>query len=240
MRLDALCRVWPTCDSSASNSTPLGEYSSACTWWPVGDIALGQRGACSFQLKAQNAADAGAVGVIVFNQGNTPARMGLVNATLGATNASGIPGFFATFDRGVEWVNTPGLILHMNANVFRGTAFTANLLAELPGDDDDDSPTGPVIVVGAHLDSVGAGAGINDNGSGSAGILEIALQLAEEEVETRNRIRFAWWSAEESGLVGSRFYVDNLSPEGLAEIALNLNFDMIGSPNFVRFIYEQC
>jgi hypothetical protein len=42
--------------------------------------------------------------------------------------------------------------------------------------------------------------------------------------------------AEEFGLLGSQFYVDNLSAKDIKNIALNLNFDMVGSPNFVRFV----
>ncbi len=93
-----------------------------------------------------------------------------------------------------------------------------------------------VIVVGAHLDSVGVGPGINDNGSGSAGILEIAEQL--RKVKPRNKIRFIWFGAEESGLLGSEAYVDSLPQSERDKIAAMLNFDMIGSPNFVRFVYD--
>ena len=62
------------------------------------------------------------------------------------------------------------------------------------------------IVVGAHLDSVEDGPGINDNGSGSGSILEIAEQMAK--VKPRNQVRFIWFSAEESGLLGSQYYVE--------------------------------
>jgi Zn-dependent M28 family amino/carboxypeptidase len=82
------------------------------------------------------------------------------------------------------------------------------------------------------------GPGIQDNGSGSGAILEIAIQMATLELEPRNKVRFAWWGAEESGLVGSQFYVDNLTAREIKNIAINLNFDMIGSPNFVRFVYD--
>lgn len=196
-------------------------------------IALIQRGVCTFQLKAENAANAGAIGAIIFNQGNTADRMGLINATLSAGYSGGIPVFFATYDRGVEWSGTTGLELHMIADVFRGTVTTSNVIADSPG-----GRGNRVVVVGAHLDSVQAGPGINDNGSGSAAILEIAEQMAELDISNRNKIRFAWWGAEESGLVGSTFYVNNLSKRELKDIALNLNFDMIGSPNFVRFVYD--
>jgi Zn-dependent M28 family amino/carboxypeptidase len=89
---------------------------------------------------------------------------------------------------------------------------------------------------GAHLDSVPEGPGIQDNGSGSAAILEVALQMAK--VKPVHQLRFAWWGAEEFGLVGSEFYVDNLSDDELDQIALYLNFDMIGSPNYFFGIYD--
>lgn len=199
--------------------------------FPAGDIALIQRGDCSFQLKAENAAAAGAVGAIIFNQGNTEDRKGLINGTLGAGYSGGIPAFFATFDRGVEWAGTAGLVLHMVADVFRGEATSFNVLAESPAGDSSN-----VVMAGAHLDSVNAGPGIQDNGSGSAAILEVALQMAK--VKPRNKVRFAWWGAEESGLVGSTFYVNDLSQEEQDDITLYLNFDMIGSPNHVFFIYD--
>jgi Zn-dependent M28 family amino/carboxypeptidase len=110
---------------------------------------------------------------------------------------------------------------------------TANLLAT--------TKTGRVdrqVVVGAHLDSVPEGPGINDNGSGDSGILEIALQMAELDVAPVNQVRFAWWGAEESGLIGSQFYVDSLTKRQIKNTAVNLNFDMIGSPNYVRFVYD--
>ena len=199
--------------------------------FPVGHIALMQRGACSFQLKGENAAAAGAVGAIIFNQGNSPDRTGLINGTLGAGYSGGIPVQFATFDRGVEWAGTPGLILRLAVNSLRGETTSYNVLGESKGGDPNN-----VVMVGAHLDSVNEGPGIQDNGSGSAAILEVAVQMAR--VKPRNKVRFAWWGAEESGLVGSTYYVDNLTAEQQDNIALYLNFDMIGSPNHVFFIYD--
>ena len=58
------------------------------------------------------------------------------------------------------------------------------------------------------------------------------------KVKPRNKVRFAWWGAEESGLVGSNYYIANLTPDELDKIALSLNFDMVGSPNYVRFVYD--
>jgi Zn-dependent M28 family amino/carboxypeptidase len=218
-------------DLGLGNSSTSGCDATDFAVFPAGDIALIQRGACTFQLKAENAAAAGAVGAIIFNQGNTDDRKGLINGTLSSNYAGGIPVFFATYDRGVEWAGTSGLVLHMVADVFRGEATSFNVLGETPDGNPDN-----VIMVGAHLDSVNEGPGIQDNGSGSAAILEVAEQMAK--VKPRNQVRFAWWGAEESGLIGSDFYVFGLSDEERDKIALYLNFDMIGSPNFVRFIYD--
>ena len=49
-------------------------------------------------------------------------------------------------------------------------------------------------------------------------------------------VRFAFWGAEESGLVGSRHHVDTLSEKVRRRIALYINLDMVGSPNFARFV----
>jgi Zn-dependent M28 family amino/carboxypeptidase len=66
--------------------------------------------------------------------------------------------------------------------------------------------------------------------------LEIALQMAR--FNHPNRVRFAWWGAEELNLLGSAAYVNSLTNAQKDAIALNLNFDMVGSPNFVRFVYD--
>ena len=110
---------------------------------------------------------------------------------------------------------------------------TANLLATTKT-----GRTDRQVVVGAHLDSVPAGPGINDNGSGSSQNLEIALQMAKLDVTPTNQVVFAWWGAEEPGLIGSQFYVDSLTARQVKDTAVNLNFDMVGSPNFVRFVYD--
>ena len=96
-------------------------------------------------------------------------------------------------------------------------------------------------MAGSHLDSVVAGPGVNDNGSGSATILEVAEQISAQKIKPRNKVRFAWWGAEELNLLGSTHYVEDLATnnaEALKDIALYLNFDMVGSPNYVRFVYD--
>ena len=219
--------AWPSDPSTSTSGCEPGDFAG----FPAGHIALVQRGACAFGTKGDNAAAAGAVGVIIFNQGNDPSRMGLINGTMGSGYSGGIPALFATHPRGQEWAATAGLEMNMEADVLRGESTTVNVLAETPGGNPDN-----VVMVGAHLDSVGAGPGIQDNGSGSAAILETAIQMAK--VNPVNKVRFAWWGAEESGLVGSTFYVNNLTEEEQDQIALYLNFDMIGSPNYFFGVYD--
>ncbi|KAG8711109.1 Leucyl aminopeptidase yscIV [Ceratobasidium sp. 394] len=93
-----------------------------------------------------------------------------------------------------------------------------------------------VVFIGAHLDSVTAGPGINDTGSGSVAVLELAIQLAKYRL--KNAVRFAWWTAEEYRIVGSQYYVDDLSEAERKKIALCINLDMVASPNYVYAIYD--
>jgi Zn-dependent M28 family amino/carboxypeptidase len=210
------------------NTSTSGCETADWAGFPAGNIALLQRGTCTFELKAENAAAAGAVGIVIFNQGDTDAegRNNIPAVTLTANNTSGIPVLGTTYALGVTLSQTPGLRMRVFANTLRQMLPTSNVIAEKPGENADN-----VVMAGAHLDSVLAGPGINDNGSGSAVILEAAEQLAH--VDTRNTLRFAWWGAEESGLVGSTNYVNGLSQAEKDRIALYLNFDMVGSPNYV-------
>ncbi|WP_225878300.1 M28 family peptidase [Spongiactinospora rosea] len=105
-----------------------------------------------------------------------------------------------------------------------------NLIADWPG-----GPTNQTIMLGAHLDSVSAGPGINDNGSGSSGLLEVALALAGKNPTMKKHARFAWWGAEEAGMRGSTYYVQN---GGASGVEAYLNFDMIASPNPGYFVYD--
>ena len=194
--------------------------------FPAGNLALIRRGTCTFAIKATNAFNAGASGVIIYN--NAP---GVLNGTLGDGFTLNIPVTSVTQAVGQQLAATPGLVMRLKTETFRGNATTYNVLAESRDGDPNN-----VIMAGAHLDSVNAGPGIQDNGSGSAAILEVAEQMAK--VKPRNKVRFAWWGAEESGLVGSTYYVSNLPVAELDQITLYLNFDMIGSPNHVFFIYD--
>jgi Zn-dependent M28 family amino/carboxypeptidase len=135
----------------------------------------------------------------------------------------------ASFADGVALAQ-PGSTAHVRV-VPSETRTDVNVIAELPGTNDDN-----VVMAGAHLDSVTAGPGINDNGSGSAALLETALMMAK--VKPQNTVRFAWWGAEESGLIGSTAYVEGLSAAERDRIALYLNYDMVGSPNYIFMVYD--
>jgi Zn-dependent M28 family amino/carboxypeptidase len=210
------------------NTSTSGCDAADYAGFPAGNIALLQRGTCTFEQKAETAAAAGVAGIVIMNQGNTDAedRNNIPAVTLTANNTSGIPVLGVPYALGVELANTPGLRMRVFANTLRETLPTANVIAEKPGANRDN-----VVMAGAHLDSVLAGPGINDNGSGSAVILEVAEQIAK--LDTPNTVRFAWWGAEESGLVGSTNYVNSLSQAEQDKIALYMNFDMVGSPNYV-------
>jgi Zn-dependent M28 family amino/carboxypeptidase len=216
------------------NLVPPRANSSGCeaadfAGFPAGNIALIQRGTCNFSVKALNAEAAGASAVIIFNQGSDSTRFGLIVGTLGGTNVVGIPVVGASYADG-ESLAQPGSTARVNVDAPQNIT-VYNVLAETTGGND-----GNVVMAGAHLDSVARGPGINDNGSGVAALLETAEQMAK--VKPRNQVRFAFWGAEEAGLVGSIAYVNGLSAEEQDDIALYLNFDMIGSPNHVFFIYD--
>jgi Zn-dependent M28 family amino/carboxypeptidase len=193
--------------------------------FPAGGIALLQRGTCDFGMKARNAEAAGAAGAVIFNEGDAPDRTELLQGTLGAP--IGIPVVGAAFAIG-EALQNAGVQLQVDAVSENRT--TTNVLAETPHGGDT------VLMVGAHLDSVPEGPGINDNGSGSASILEVARLVAGAETDAT--VRFAWWGAEELGLLGSENYVATLPQPERDRIAGYLNFDMVGSPNFARFVYD--
>lgn len=225
--------------------------------FPDGAIALMQRGTCPFGDKVLNAQDAGASGAIIINQGDSgdPDRQDLFFGTLGSRDDIAIPAIATSYPLGVEFADAATddePVLRIATDTLVEPVTTSNVIVDIPGNSTTGGPTftqapsPDVVMLGAHLDSVLEGPGINDNGSGTAAILEVAQEIVENDVQLPNTLRFAWWGAEESGLVGSTYYVDNvlinedftgLTPEG-ERVKGYLNFDMVGSPNFVRFVYD--
>ncbi|KAL9614334.1 MAG: hypothetical protein Q9167_001137 [Letrouitia subvulpina] len=199
-----------------------------------GNIALISRGSCQFGLKSALAGAAGADAAVIYDNIDEPKLSGTLGPdsrpegpyvpTAGITLARGTALLDAI--KGGATVNAD-----INVNSIRENRTTYNVIAQTRGGDPNN-----VLVLTAHTDSVQAGPGINDNGSGTIGLLEVAIQLAKFSVN--NAIRFVWVSAEEFGLLGSEYYVASLSDADKNKIRLELNFDMIASPNYKYGIYD--
>lgn len=184
-----------------------------------------KRGTCAIVDKLTLAKAHGAVGVILYH--NLPGTPG--SATLGAESYGLIPPV-ATITQtvGQAWKARLEAGEELVVELFIDAIFedrkTWNIISETKQGDPDN-----VIVLGAHLDSVQAGAGINDDGSGSSLLLEILTALRNYK-GFANKVRFAWWAAEESGLIGSLHYTSTLTSEEADKIRFYFNFDMVASP----------
>ncbi|MEV6952695.1 M28 family metallopeptidase [Streptomyces sp. NPDC051183] len=159
-------------------------------------------------------------------------QLSTIAANNGGNRAHGRAGYKASIDYVKAKLDAAGFTTTLQTFTSSG-ATGYNLIADWPGGDPNS-----VLMAGAHLDSVTSGAGINDNGSGSAAVLETALAVSRAGLQPTKHLRFGWWGAEELGLVGSKYYVNNLPAAERAKFAGYLNFDMIGSPNPGYFVYD--
>lgn len=197
-----------------------------------GSIVLIERGVCAFGDKSENAGLAGAVAAIIYN--NVPGE-----ATFGGTLGTPLPEQVATlgvtYEVGSEWASQLAQNISLNATAmvdsFVKNVTTYNIIADTRTGDENN-----VVMLGAHSDSVTAGPGINDDGSGTISLLEVATALSKFSVT--NKVRFAWWAAEEEGLIGSDYYVSQLLPEENAKIRLFMDYDMMASPNYAFQVYD--
>jgi Zn-dependent M28 family amino/carboxypeptidase len=199
-----------------------------------GAIALVQRGTCGIANKLANAQAAGAVGVIMFNQGVE----GRLNAGFraGPTDLA-IPAVFSSFAVGKALYDayqanqSPTVRLETSGETI--PHFYPQVVAETRRGNPNH-----VVVAGAHLDSVPAGPGINDDGSGTSWQLELAEQISRLHAKPKHKIRFLWFGGEEDGLVGSQYYARQLSEDEASRIDVMIDTDMIASPNYARFVYD--
>ena len=201
-----------------------------------GAVALIQRGTCSFVAKWELAQDAGAVGVIIFNEGNTPERQNALFIDNQLPDATA-PAVIASFTVGQELYAAYQAGQNPTVDFQTSGTFTDRFFDQVIAETEDGDPDN-VVVVGAHLDSVEDGPGINDDGSGTALLLTMAQRLARGDFPLRQQIRFGWWGAEEEGLVGSNYYAANLTEDEVSQIDVMLDFDMLSSPNFARLVYD--
>ena len=220
-------RVVPV-DLSSSTS---GCEDSDFAGFTSGSVALMKRGGCTFTQKARSALVHGAAAALIANDGS-PGRTAPISASL--FGSLPIPVMVVSSELASELASL-AQIGPVQARIMMTVATTlvnaANVTADLQG------RRPGVVLLGGHLDSVANGPGINDNGSGSAVILEIARQARRLHIRPKHGLRFAWWGAEELGLIGSRNYVEGLTNAQRKRILDVINLDMVGSPNFARIVY---
>ncbi len=121
-------------------------------------------------------------------------------------------------------VNGKSIFLKSTAETSK--VLVKNIIGIIEGNNPDE-----VIVLGAHYDHVGMTDGYiwngaDDNGSGTVGVMTIAKAIMETGQKPEKTIILALWTAEEEGLLGSEYYVGNLTYP-LKNLKLNVNFDMI-------------
>ena len=188
----------------------------------AGDIPLVDRGLCFFREKAFNAQRAGARALVVIDTSLT--GRGVPSGTFAAAGVR-IPVVLVS-----DTLVHDGARAHVNVDAASERRVAHNVIAETPGGDGEH-----VVMAGGHLDSVRGGPGINDNGSGAATLIEAAEAIGPDP--PGSRVRFAFWGAEELGLLGSRHYVSSLDRAERRQISAYINFDMVGSPNAVPEFY---
>jgi len=234
---------WSVAARSQGKVVQVGEASSPASrrgckeedWanFPRGDIAMLEWGTCTGTAKVKNAELAGAEGVLM----QLPKGVGPVAGGISSREDWKTPVFMMTYEAAQSLISDPPFFANMTSTAKRQTVGVSNVCVDLPGGDPNS-----VVLVGAHMDSVWTGPGINDNGSGSAVVLELvkvfSLRFGVEtpNLALKNQLRCCWWASEEWGLLGSKHYVQNLTPEENARIAGYLNSDMAGSPNGGNFV----
>ncbi len=187
-----------------------------------GAIAIVRRGEIPFLQKAQNAAAAGAVGLVIVNTSS-----GNFSGTLGA--ATPIPVLALSGEQGkplLERTRSAPLEASLNVNTKEGLVTGRNVVAHLEG------ATQPSVLLGGHYDSVVGSPGANDNASGTAVVLEIARNLSGTPLA--RQVWFVAFDGEEDGLHGSRAFVKTAQPQFLSGLKAMLNFDMVGVNNQLR------
>ncbi|CAF3587988.1 unnamed protein product [Adineta steineri] len=214
---------------------------------PAGRVALVKRGDCTFIEKGVLATKYKVAALLIYNDGTAADRRQPMYITLGPNNT--IPALFLSFQLGQRLANaSQNRRQRVSVRIdierrYEHPFLVGNICADTPSGD----PT-QTIVIGSHSDSVPAGPGINDNGSGSAANLAMAVALARlfrtsTYPKYKYRVRFCWWGAEEVGLLGSDHHVKqakntSIVGERLSDYLINLNYDMLGSPNYIFGIYD--
>ncbi|SCV04257.1 LAMI_0H14664g1_1 [Lachancea mirantina] len=204
---------------------------------PKNAIALIERGECPFGKKSKLAGKFGFKAVVVFD--NDPHSEKGVTGTLSKPTKHTVSTIGVSYTVGQRLI--ADILLHKLINKPFQLEFymdsyvkeikTQNIIADTKHGDPEN-----IVALGAHTDSVAAGPGINDDGSGTISLLTVAKHLSKYKIN--NKVRFAFWSAEEEGLLGSTYYVEQLSPEENSKIRLFMDYDMMASPNYQYQVYD--
>jgi Zn-dependent M28 family amino/carboxypeptidase len=232
MLYSASARVAAAVDGSLFDPEATERNGQGCNASSFGPSASGKivvitPGPCYFRDQVMNAQQAGAVAVVFVFPDYTSGNV--LRPTLLGPGGIEVPVLAVTPEVGSVLASEDEA--RIVTNTTSEMRATDNVIAETPGGDPEH-----VVMAGGHLDSVMDGPGINDNGSGVASLLSAAELLADGDATAR--LRFAFWSAEEVGLLGSTHYVTQLSESERERIDIYLNFDMLASPNAVTFIYD--
>lgn len=189
-----------------------------------GKIVLVRRGEMTFRQKADNAADAGAAAIIVYNS-----QPNDFSGTLGQAQASRIPVVSLSGSEGqrlLDHVRAGRTTARLDVQTVNERRTTWNIVGTkaAAGRAQGGDP-GRVLIVGAHRDTVVEAPGANDNTSGVAAVLETAEVL--KDVPLGVTVRYVFFGAEEDGLYGSAEYVKHLE-RGRIVGMINLDMEGVG------------
>jgi len=196
----------------------------------AGKIVLMERASTTTLYRAQvtNAESAGAVAVILYSLVGSRGNFGGAwNPSLSSSSPAGIPVLGAALIQG-EWLKDMLAQDPVNLRVQTkqySVLLSVNVIGIKPAKSGD--PNAPAILVTGHLDSVVGAPGANDNSSGVALALELARVL--RGYNTDKEIRFIAFGSEERGLIGSRYYVNQLSQGERDKILAVFNSDMVST-----------
>ena len=198
-------------------------------------VALIERGICSFSQKSSLAGKYGFAGAVIYDKRQHSHNDGYLKGSLEKLTNTTVPTFGVSYEVGMGMVAAIELDRHYSINFGMNSSWNKILTKNIIVDTKNGDPNN-IVALGAHTDSVAEGPGINDDGSGIISLLTVAKQLAHFKI--KNKVRFAFWSAEEQGLIGSTFYADHLSLRENHKIRVFMDYDMMASPNFEYQIYN--
>ncbi|HEY3638038.1 MAG TPA: M28 family peptidase [Rhizomicrobium sp.] len=225
--------VQPANDASGCSRSDFASFGR-------GRIALLKRGSCEYDTQVENAERAGASAVVIYNNAPSADDVGRGHRDGRAFEArlsqpAQIPVIgVVSYAVGAELLQQSRaarpLSAHLDVHTRHKSDIDYNVIADSRFGDPDH-----IVVLEGHLDSI-YGAGMLDNASGSTTMLEIALNMAH--THTRHRLRYIWFGGEEIGLLGSKFYTENLTRKENRKIVFDIDADVTATPNFALLVAD--